>query len=139
MTEASQPATDTEQYKRSNRELAAEWAIDVTQDPYSIPLEKIDPGHPGLFEANAVLPYFERLRAEDPVHMCEDSQFGPYWSVTKYDDIMHVDSHEKLFSSDSKYGGIQLGGQPMPEPDPMFSYPCSCWDTRPSTARLRRW
>ena len=138
MTEASQPDTDTEQYKRSNRDLAAEWAIDVTQDPYDIPLEKLDPGHPSLFEANAVLPYFERLRAEDPVHMCEDSQFGPYWSVTKYDDIMNVDSHEKVFSSDSKYGGIQIGGQPMPEPDPMFSLPMFIMEDPPKHDEQRK-
>jgi cytochrome P450 len=138
MTDASQPITDTELYKRSNRELAAEWAVDVTQDPYDIPLEKLDPGHPGLFEANVVLPYFERLRAEDPVHMCEGSQFGPYWSVTKYEDIMQVDSHEKLFSSDSKYGGIQLGGQPMPEPDPMFSLPMFIMEDPPKHDEQRK-
>jgi cytochrome P450 len=142
MTDTSQSNTDTdpnaELYKRSNREVAAEWAIDVTQDPYDIPLEELDPGHPGLFEANAVLPYFERLRTEDPVHMCEGSQFGPYWSVTKYEDIMHVDSHEKLFSSDSKYGGIQLGGQPMPEPDPMFSLPMFIMEDPPKHDEQRK-
>ncbi|MEJ0044046.1 MAG: hypothetical protein WDM81_18340 [Rhizomicrobium sp.] len=37
-------------------------------------------------------PYFERLRREDPVHYCADSEFGPYWSITKYNDIMAVDT-----------------------------------------------
>ncbi|TDJ22785.1 MAG: cytochrome P450 [Gammaproteobacteria bacterium] len=138
MTDASQPIADTEQYKRSNRELAAEWSIDVTQDPYDIPLEKLDPGHPSLFEANVVLRYFERLRREDPVHMCEDSQFGPYWSVTKYADIMHVDNHEKIFSSDSRLGGIQLGGQPMPEPDPTFSLPMFIMEDPPKHHEQRK-
>jgi cytochrome P450 len=36
---------------------------------------------------------------------------------------MYVDSHHELFSSDSRRGGIQLGGRAEPEPDPMFHLP----------------
>ena len=50
--------------------------------PYEVPLDYMDPAHPALFKANTVLPWFERLRAEAPVHKCKDSQFGPYWSLT---------------------------------------------------------
>jgi cytochrome P450 len=109
--------------RRSNAEMLAEWAIDPNVDPYSLPLETMNPGHPLLFEANTVLPWFERLRKEDPVHYCAESQFGPYWSITRYNDIMYVDSHHELFSSDSRRGGIQLGGRAEPEPDPMFHLP----------------
>jgi cytochrome P450 len=112
-----------ELYRRSNAEMLAEWAIDPETDPGSVPLEKMNPGHPLLFEANKALPWFARLRQEDPVHYCAESQFGPYWSVTKYHDIMHVDSHHEIFSSDSRRGGIQLGGRAEPEPDPMFHLP----------------
>jgi cytochrome P450 len=75
-------------------------------DPYSIPLEQIDVSQPRLFQTEAHWRYFERLRAEDPVHYCKDSPFGPYWSVTKFQDIMHVDTHHNIFSSE---GGITLG------------------------------
>jgi cytochrome P450 len=75
-------------------------------DPYSIPLEDIDVSNPRLFQTEAHWRYFERLRAEDPVHYCKDSPFGPYWSVTKFQDIMHVDTHHQIFSSE---GGITLG------------------------------
>jgi len=75
-------------------------------DPYSIPLEQIDVSQPRLFQTEAHWRYFERLRAEDPVHYCKDSPFGPYWSVTKFQDIMHVDTHHEIFSSE---GGITLG------------------------------
>jgi len=109
--------------RRSNAEMLAEWAIDPHIDPYSIPLDQMNPGHPLLFEANTVLPWFERLRKEAPVHYCAQSQFGPYWSVTRYNDIMYVDSHHEIFSSDSRRGGIQLGGRAEPEPDPMFHLP----------------
>ena len=73
-------------------------AIDIT-DPASVPLDKIDVSDPELFENNAHWPLFKRLREEDPVHFCADSPLGPYWSVTKYKDIMAVDSNHKVFSS----------------------------------------
>ncbi len=60
------------------------------------------------WEAGTYAPLFDRLRAEDPVHYCADSAYGPYWSVTKYDDIMAVDTNHQIFSSASKYGGIMM-------------------------------
>ncbi len=83
----NKPLTQAEMFQKSNKEMTADWPIDVDEDPYAIPLEKLNPAHPLLFEANTMMPYFERLRAESPVHLCADSQFGPYWSVTKFDDF----------------------------------------------------
>ncbi|MGB5948307.1 MAG: cytochrome P450 [Parvibaculum sp.] len=77
-------------------------------DPYSIPIEEIDVANPELFRSNAMWPHFERLRREDPVHYCADSQFGPYWSVTKYHDIMAVDTNHAVFSSEAALGGITI-------------------------------
>ena len=108
----------------SNRDFVEQWAIDPHQDPYSIPLPELHVAHQELFRANTVLPYFERLRNEAPVHLCEQSPFGPYWNITRYDDIMFVDTNEKLFSSDIRNGGIRLGGRPTEEePNPMFHLP----------------
>ena len=107
----------------SNKEVAEAFAIDPHYDPYSIPLDKVDPSHPSLFLNDTLWPHFERLRAEDPVHYHEDSMFGPYWSVTKYKDCMYVDTHHDLFSSQQKKGGIALGGVPDREDEytlPMF-------------------
>ncbi len=75
---------------------------------YSMPLEDMHPGDPELFRTNTHWPYFERLRAEDPVHWCKDSEFGPYWSVTRYNDIMTVDTNHEVFSSDAMLGGITI-------------------------------
>jgi len=75
-------------------------------DPYSIPLADINVAQPRLFQLNAHWRYFERLRQEDPVHYCAESDFGPYWSVTRFNDIMHVDTNHAIFSSE---GGITLG------------------------------
>jgi cytochrome P450 len=72
----------------------------MNADPYLIPLEKIDVSDPALHQQDVVGAYFKRLRKEDPVHYCADSPLGPYWSVTKYRDIVHVDTNHKIFSSD---------------------------------------
>ena len=111
-------------FRQNSRELQKSWAIDVDVDPWDLPLEEMDPAHPELFRANKVLPWFERLRAESPVHKCANSQFGSFWSITRYDDVKYVDTHHQLFSSDINNGGIRLGGQPLEgPPDPMFHLP----------------
>ncbi len=66
---------------------------------YSMPLEEISPADPVIFQNDTLWPYFERLRAEDPVHYAVDEETGPYWSVTKYNDIMAVDIDHEAFSS----------------------------------------
>jgi cytochrome P450 len=107
----------------SNKEMMAAFSIDPNYDPYAIPLDKVDPSHPSLFLNGTHWKHLERLRNEDPVHYHEESMFGPYWSVTKYDDIKYVDSHHELFSSQTIKGGIALGGVPDREDEyslPMF-------------------
>ena len=101
----------------SNAEVQERYAIDVNVDPYGIPLDKLDPCHPWLFEHDRFWPYFERLRKEDPVHYTPDSMFGPYWSITRYLDIMYVDTHHDTFSSDINHGGIRMGGRPIENPE----------------------
>ncbi len=81
----------------------------LTADPYSVPLEAIDVSQAALFENDKHWPYFERLRKEDPVHYCPDSMFGPYWSVTKFDDIVFIEKNHELFSSAP---GIVLADRP---------------------------
>jgi len=74
----------------------------------SIPLADIDVSHPELFRTDSFWPYFDRLRQEDPVHYCKDSMFGPYWSVTKYNDIMDIETNHSVFSSAASLGGITV-------------------------------
>ncbi len=87
---------------------------------WSMPLAQIAPADPQLFKDNAQWPFFERLRKEDPVHYTADSEFGPYWSITKYKDIMAVDTNHKAFSSLSTLGGISIRDQRADFPLPMF-------------------
>lgn len=81
----------------------SKWSM-VGKDPYAMPLEQIDLSHPGVWHSNEFLPFMERLRNEDPVHYCEDSAVGPYWSIMKYKDIMTVDTSPQIFSSEPTIG-----------------------------------
>ena len=74
----------------------------------STPLSDFNVADPELFRGDTLWPWFERLRQEDPVHYCETSEFGPYWSVTKHHDIIAVDSDHGAYSSDSELGGIAI-------------------------------
>jgi cytochrome P450 len=64
--------------------------------------------------------YFARLRLEDPVHYCGKSLFGAYWSVTRFQDIMQVETNPQIFSSESRYGGITIMDSNAAASLPMF-------------------
>ncbi len=82
--------------------------VDHTERAWSMPLNEINPASRDLFQNDAIWPYFERLRKEAPIHKAYDEEFGEYWSVTRYEDIMAVDTNHKVFSSDWTHGGITL-------------------------------
>jgi cytochrome P450 len=75
---------------------------------YDTPLAELNPGLPDRFAADSFWPVFERLRKEDPVHYTAESEWGPYWSVTRFEDIVTVDTNHQAFSSDAHLGGITL-------------------------------
>ena len=100
----------------------ADGTVDILKDArakaYATPLDQLNPAQPELFQANAMWPIFERLRKEDPVHFTAESEYGPYWSITKYNDIMAVDTNHQVFSSEP---GITIADQDGEEgPLPMF-------------------
>src|SRR5215469_10848677 len=82
------------------------------EEAYSTPIEDFHPGAPRLFQHDTLWPWFERLRQEAPVHYCINSPIEPYWSVTRYHDIMHVDTNHGIFSSDVTLGGISIRDVP---------------------------
>ena len=83
-------------------------------------LTSIDVSDPHLYQADAWQPLFAQLRRDDPVHYCEASPFGPYWSVTRYDDIYAVELDHANYSSSSELGGIQITDQPKGQEIPNF-------------------
>jgi len=90
----------------------ADGSVKLTEEArakaYATPLKDFHVADSELFRTDTWQPWFERLRAEDPVHHTESSEFGPYWSVTKYQDIVAVEGNHKVFSSDAEEGGITI-------------------------------
>ena len=94
--------------------------VDPREDAYATPIEQIDVSNPHFYQDDTWRPYFERLRREDPVHWCENGMYGAFWSVTRYRDIMAVDTNHKAFSSDALMGGIVLRDLPVDFRRPSF-------------------
>lgn len=78
-------------------------------DVNTLTLENIDTSNPFLYRQGQWGAYFKRLRDEAPVHYQKTSPFGPFWSITRYDDILFVDKSHELFSSEPQ---IVLGDPP---------------------------
>src|ERR1700721_4589066 len=100
---------DTAEIQRAAREEA-----------YSTPLKDFHPGAPRRVQDNTLWPWFGRLRKEEPVHYCTNSPIEPYWSVPRYNDIMHVDTNHGVFSSDATLGGISIRDAPQGYDMPSF-------------------
>tara|TARA_R110002124_G_scaffold128168_1_gene288829 strand:- start:1200 stop:2471 length:1272 start_codon:yes stop_codon:yes gene_type:complete len=98
-------------------DLLMDAAERADQDPYTLPLEKINIANPFLFARDIHGSWFKRLRDEAPVHLCPESFFGPYWSVTRYEDIIKVDTSHEIFSSEP---AITIGDTQDTFPLPMF-------------------
>jgi cytochrome P450 len=87
--------------------------FDPAADAYAMPLDQIDVSNPRLFQDDVYYPYFARLRREDPVHYRKDGMYGSFWSVTKFKDIMTVETHPEIYSSEAKLGGISITDRPI--------------------------
>ena len=65
----------------------------------SMPLADLNPGKASRFQDDTALHCFARLRREDPVHFTPESEYGPYWSATRWEDIVAIDTNHETFSS----------------------------------------
>lgn len=72
------------------------------------PLDQIDPSLPERFVDGRANALFERLRNEAPVHYCANGRFGPFWSISQYEDIVEIEALPKIYSSEAKYGGVSI-------------------------------
>jgi len=78
-------------------------------DVDQVDLTAIDVSNPFLYGQGQWQSYFKRLRDEAPVHYQANSAFGPYWSITRYDDIVTVDKDFETFSAEPQ---IVIGTPP---------------------------
>ncbi len=74
-------------------------------------LEDLDVSDPRMFQYDYWHELFARLRKECPIHYQADSPAGPFWSVTRYEDIVAIERDTKTFSSEPSIAIID------PEPD----------------------
>src|SRR5205085_1103422 len=72
---------------------------DRIPDVDEVELTEIDMSNPFMWRQGQWLPYFRRLREEAPVHFRGSSAFGPYWSVTRYEDVLTVDKDFETYSA----------------------------------------
>ena len=72
-------------------------------------INELDVSNWHLFQADAHWPFFERLRRDDPVHYHADSRYGPYWSITRHEDIKAIDTDHNRFSSAKNITIIDAG------------------------------
>jgi len=93
---------------------------DPDSDAWTKPLDQFDVSDPALYQNDTWHPYFARLRREAPLHYCRSSAYGPYWSVSRYKDMMQVEINHEVFSSSSELGGIQIEEQPKGMTRPSF-------------------
>ena len=96
----SEAAHDTSQDDLIEDRIENHDATVIDKDPYEVDIADFNLANPHLFSSDTLWPWFKRLREEDPVHYCRDSMFGPYWSVTRYEDIMKVDTSHDIYSSE---------------------------------------
>ena len=74
-------------------------------------LEELDVSDPRMFQYDYWQALFARLREESPVHFQADSPAGPFWSVTRYEDIVAIECDTDTFSSSPSISMLD------PEPD----------------------
>ncbi len=74
------------------------------------PLDEVDISDPVYWETDVNGVFFKRLRDEAPVHFnaVNSDRHRGFWSVTRWADIMAVDTNHQMYSSDAHLGGITV-------------------------------
>lgn len=72
----------------------------LAQPPAHDTVDPLDVSRAELYAEDRWHEPFRQLRATAPVHYTENSAFGPYWSVSTYKPIVHVEALPDIFSSE---------------------------------------
>ena len=87
-------------------------ATTATLERTTSPIAPIDVSDPALYVDEGWIEPFRQLRAQAPIQYVPESKFGPYWSVSSYKPIIHIEALPKIFSSSWEHGGITISTQP---------------------------
>ena len=74
----------------------------------ALPLDQIEFTDSADFVDDSYRALFKRLSHEAPIYRHADSQFGPYWSITRNAHIQEIMEQPLLFSSAAKNGGVSI-------------------------------
>ncbi len=74
--------------------------------------DRLDVTQPHLYTSHSWHAPFRELREAGGIYKCENGRFGPYWSITTYKPIVHIEALPKVFSSSWEVGGITVAGDP---------------------------
>ena len=80
-------------------------------DYRGVDITELDVSDPRMFQHDYWHDLFARLREESPVHFQPESPAGPFWSVTRYEDIVAIERDTDTFSSEPSIAILD------PEPD----------------------
>ena len=86
-------------------------ASSETPDYRALPLSELDISDPRMFQFDYWHDLFARLREQSPVHYQPASPAGPFWSVSRYEDIVAIERDTETFSSEPSIAILD------PEPD----------------------
>ncbi len=89
----------------------------ILQRGLETPIEALDVSHWDIFQADAAPALLARLRHEAPVHFCPRSVHGPFWSITRFEDIRSIELDVTRFSSEVN---VTIADQPEDFVAPMF-------------------
>jgi len=79
---------------------SVDFAAAAEAEAWSVPIEALNPAQADLFVNDAHWAIFDRLRKEAPVHWTpRGDEYDGFWSVSRYQDIMAVDTNHEVFSS----------------------------------------
>ena len=84
----------------------------VQDDPWSVPLDRIDVSDPTLYQHDTWQPWFARLRRDAPVHWQGHGQYGAFWSLSRAAEVLAVEADPTRFSSAARLGGITITDRP---------------------------
>ena len=90
-------------------------AIEPSERVLPLAIDDADPldvTQPALYAEHRWHEPFRELRERGGIYRCEDGRYGPYWSITTYKPIVHVEALPKIFSSSWELGGITVVGDP---------------------------
>ena len=86
-------------------------AVVSKPDYRGVDITELDVSDPRMFQHDYWHDLFTRLREESPVHFQPESPAGPFWSVTRYEDIVAIERDTDTFSSEPSIAILD------PEPD----------------------